>query len=159
MKDIPTVICITGPQAAGRTAVVDRFLQLYTESMNKQQQSTASSKTNKLASNIRKTKFLLNICKYTTTAAELVSQYPDKYEYMDKNDFQTLRLTSSLAPPVKPELIPNSNSNSNNSTTVADVIVPDEALYIGKYKTLFQQNDTPVSNMFVLISVIIYKYI
>lgn len=114
-KELVTVICVTGPQASGRSAVVNKFLNLYAESIDSQ------SKV------FRKTKMFLQPCNFVTTDARLAAQSPDKYQLISKTEFDALTLTPSLA--------------GTNVTAIS--AQAGQAVFIGNYTSVFD-GDIPV---------------
>lgn len=116
-KELVTVICVTGPQASGRSTVVNKFLNLHIESLGKQ------SKT------FRNSKMFLQACKFVTTDANLSMLLPEKYQLLPASEFEALELTSSLV-----------DINTIANSTQAR----QQAVFIGNYTSLFN-GDIPVS--------------
>ena len=126
-KELVTVVCVSGPLAGGRTAVVERLFAL-------NEVAAEQRKTEKF----KRTRLDLRPCVYVTPDAALVQARPDRYKPISAGLFADLQVVADIT----------REATATATPTESDAVSPPvlKALYKGAIRNLFTA-DSPVSTI------------
>ena len=126
-KELVTVVCVSGPLAGGRTAVVERLFAL-------NEAAAEQRKTEKF----KRTRLDLRPCVYVTPDAALVQARPDRYKPISAGLFADLQVVADIT----------REATATATPTESDALSPPvlKALYKGAIRNLFTA-DSPVSTI------------